>query len=110
MPPRTEKILKTLRELPMTDLQQVIRDLKVGEEWIWLDENQSRAGSTAVEGTLTCIASTSTPASIVKGRDGRWKIVVETMPVGSAQDRKTAQDMAEAELELRGYTLPWRRR
>jgi hypothetical protein len=25
-------------------------------------------------------------------------------------DRKGAQDLAEAELELRGYILPWRRK
>ena len=39
----------------------------------------------------------------------RWVIEVFGKSLGTAPDLRTAQDMAEAELELLGYHIFWRK-
>jgi len=107
MNPRAEKILKQLRELPMTDVREMFSQFHYAEEWVAFDAEGQRTGSNAESALLTCIREDS-PVELFKKND-RWYIEVFGKSVGSAPDLRTAQSMAEAELELLGYFFPWRK-
>lgn len=109
MNPRAEKILKQLRELPMTDVQDVLNKLKYAEEWICYDAEHVRAGGTqAIHAVLSCVKEEGSPVQLEK-KNERWHISIFNKSIGTAPDLRTAQDMAESELELLGYYFPWRR-
>ena len=110
MNPRAEKILKQLRELPMTDVQEVLNKLKYAEEWIYLDEKSERVGSVAAVTVVLACVREDAPVTLDKDRQtGRWHVYVYDKEIGNANELKTAQDIAESELELLGYYFPWRR-
>jgi hypothetical protein len=109
MNPRTEKLLKQTRELPLTEVRDLIAGLKYAEEWVFTDEGNARCGGeTATRGELRCVGTSGIPARVRKV-DSKWTIYVESTEVGTAPDRRSTQELAEVELELRGYVIPWRR-
>jgi hypothetical protein len=108
MNPRAEKILKQIRDLPMTDVRELFNQFHYAEEWVSFDADGQRTGSVKAEASyLTCIKEDS-PVELLK-KNERWHIQVIGKSVGTAPDLRTAQDMAEAELELLGYYIPWRK-
>ena len=108
MNPRAEKILKQIRELPMTDVRDLFNNFKYAEEWIATDAEGNRVGSGQAEhAVLSCLKEDS-PTNLYK-KNGRWVIEVFGKSLGTAPDLRTAQDMAEAELELLGYHIFWRK-
>lgn len=110
MHPRTEKLLKQVQALPLTEVRDLIESLCYAEEWVLLDEGHTRCGGDrAVGGEVRCVGTMRVPARILRG-EKNWTVTVQDQPVGTMPDRKGAQDLAEAELELRGYILPWRRK
>ena len=109
MNPRAEKVLKAIRELPMTDVRDLFNNLKYAEEWVTVDENGNRTGpNNAILAHLSCLKEMDSPVELQK-RNNRWHVEVYNKSVGSAVDLRQAQSMAETELELLGYYIPWRK-
>lgn len=109
MNPRTEKLLKQARELPLTEIRDFIQGLRYAEEWVFTDAGNVRCGGEqAVRGELRVVGTMNVPAQVRKV-DSKWIIYVESQEVGTAPDRRSTQELAEVELELRGYVIPWRR-
>jgi hypothetical protein len=63
---------------------------------------------TAERGEARCIGQTYSQVAYIRKTATAWDIVCEGASVGTAPDVRSAKDMADAELELRGYVLPWR--
>jgi len=108
MNPRAEKILKQLRELPMTDVRELINNFKYAEEWVCTDALGQRTGGLQAERAILACLKEDSPTCLYK-QNGRWLIEVYGKSLGTAPDLRTAQDMAEAELELLGYYIFWRK-
>ena len=108
MNPRAEKILKQIRELPMTDVRDRFNNFRYADEWITTDRAGNRIGGVQAEiAYLSCLKEDS-PVRLEK-KNNRWTVEVFGKNVGAAQELRTAQDMAEAEVELLGYYIPWRK-
>jgi hypothetical protein len=109
MNPRVDKILKAIRDLPMTDVRELFQNIKYAEEWITEDADGNRTGaSQAVSGHLRCLKEDMSPVVLTK-KGPRWDIEVLDKHIGSASELRAAQGMAESELELIGYHFPWRK-
>lgn len=111
MNPRAEKVLKAIRELPMTDVRDLFNNLKYADEWVVTDATGNRTGGPeAAYARLSCIREqVSDSPVLIHKHENRWVVDVYNKNIGSAGDLRTAQSMAESELELMGYFLPWRK-
>jgi len=110
MSSRAFKIWRALRDLPLTEAREVVYDLRYAEEWVFTNAGHQRCGHMdAVAGEIRCIGLRNEPAILLVKRAEVWEVLFKGDVIGSAKDCRAAQDIAETELELRGYILPWRR-
>jgi hypothetical protein len=108
---RTEKILRQALTLPLTEVRELVANLKVAEEWVFYDEGNTRcAADKAMRGELrTVIPYADPPAKLFRAEAKTWRVVVMDKEVGTTPTPREARDMAESELELNHYVIPWKR-
>ena len=110
MNPYTEKLLKRVRDLPLPEIRDLIAHLKYVVEWVYTNEGNCRVLShEATRAEARCAGREFSAVAQLWKQAQVWEVSCEGKVVGTAPDLHTATELAETELELRGYVLPWRR-
>lgn len=108
--PYTAKLLKRVRDLPLAEIRDLMARLKYVEHWIYTNEgNQHVCEDAATRGEARCVGREVSCVAQIRQQLRIWTVTCEGEPIGSGPTLSVARDLAEAELELRGYVLPWRR-
>jgi hypothetical protein len=109
MNPYVAQLLKRLRALPLDHLLDVVGALNYAERWVFTDRaNCHCPRNKATHGEIRCVGREFFPAATIRFVHTTWEVSCLGISVGSTSDVDAACEMAETELELRGFILPWR--
>jgi hypothetical protein len=110
MNPYTAQLLRRVRALPLTEARDLVAHLQYAEEWVFFDlANRRCAASEAVTGEIRCLGREFSSAIQVRKQPESWSVSYQGNLVGTTDTLDAAVDMAETELELAGYIIPWRK-
>jgi hypothetical protein len=110
MNPYTAKLLKRVRDLPLTEARDLMANWKYAEQWVFFDTADRCCDSEAsVMGEIRCLGRELSATIQVRKQAEGWAVSYGGRLVGTTDTVSAAMDMAETELELQGYVIPWRR-
>lgn len=109
--PYTTQLLRRVRALPLAEAREFMAHLKYAETWVFLDVANVHCGADdrAILGEVRCLGREFSPAIQVRKQNELWAVNFQGMLIGTTATLSEAVDMAESELDLRGYVIPWRR-
>ena len=109
--PYTAQLLKRVRALPMSDARELLAHWRYAERRVFFDRSDRCCGMVAsvVRGEVTCLGREFSPAIQVRRQNDLWVVTYGDQIIGTTEALFEAVEMAESELELRGYILPWRK-
>lgn len=110
MNPYTAALLRRVRDLSLSDARDVLNHWKYAERWVFFDRFDRCCGMEAspVRGDMLCLGREFSPAIQVRQQNDLWVVTCSDQIIGTTEALSEAVDMAESELELRGYVIPWR--